>query len=108
MLPLFPSVGVGSVSHSVTSTAKRGISVICRYLISLDCISLSTHRSHVVQAFAAGSMCWDVYDPLRKIYNSILPCSSTPTPPLEEWRGVRSICEVPFGRYRDANRVGFA
>lgn len=54
---------------------------------------------HSVLTVVASSNCRDVYDPLRKIYNSILPENGTPAPPLEEWHEGPSICEALFCRY---------
>ena len=44
-------------------------------------------------------MCRDVYDPVRRIYNSILPWNGTPAPPMEEWGLKNSICNHLFCRY---------
>lgn len=44
-------------------------------------------------------MCGDVYDPVREIYNSILPLDGTLVPPMEEWGGMKPICNNVFCRY---------
>ena len=55
---------------------------------------------HSILTAAASGMCRDVYDPVRDIYNSILPWNATPAPPMEEW-GMNSICNNVFCRYVD-------
>ncbi len=41
----------------------------------------------------------DAYNRLRTVYNSYCPPDSLPVPPLEEWQGLSSICEVISCRY---------
>lgn len=62
---------------------------ICRY---------RPHLVHAVLAASASSVCRKVYNPVRAIYNSILPWNGTPAPPIEEWDGMRCICNHIFCR----------
>ncbi|CAM9274390.1 unnamed protein product, partial [Laminaria digitata] len=62
---------------------------ICRY---------RPHLIHCVLTASAACLCRPVYDPVRAIYNSILPGNGTPAPPLEEWGGMSCICNHIFCR----------
>ena len=43
----------------------------------------------------------DVYEPVREIYNSVLPWNGRPAPPVEEWDGSKPICNNVFCRCGD-------
>lgn len=60
---------------------------------------------HSVLTVIASGNCRVVYDPLRKIYNSILPENGTPAPPLEEWHEGPPICEALFCRCDDKDEL---
>ncbi|CAM9662564.1 unnamed protein product, partial [Laminaria digitata] len=39
-----------------------------------------------------------MYEPLREVYNSVLPENGSPAPPLQEWSGMSCICSHVFCR----------
>ena len=58
-------------------------------------------------AAAASTMRRDLYDPVREIYNSVLPLNGTPAPPMEEWGLKNSICNHLFCRYGGEHLAAF-
>ena len=58
-------------------------------------------------AAAASTMRRDLYDPVREIYNSVLPWNGTPAPPMEEWGLKNSICNHLFCRYGGEHLAAF-
>ena len=70
------------------------------------------HAAHTVLMAAAGLDvvgAREMYGRLRVVYNSFRPLGSSSVPPLEEWRGITSICEDLSCRYEGASLpVGYA
>ncbi|CAM9106252.1 unnamed protein product [Laminaria digitata] len=90
--------------------AFQSIRVCARVMLDYPGICrFRTHMPHIVLFAAASAMCPVMYDPLRKVYNSILPGNGPPAPPLEGWSGMSCICNHALCRSFEitTNYVGF-